>query len=211
MPDNRTDEVRQSIRAQRAAVGDLLESLDDSEWEHDSLCAGWQVRDVVAHCVQSHVATPWTFAGEWIASGFSMAARNQRWVTRRRTRSRAEVFGEYRATVAQLRIPAAEAPYALVEAVVHGYDIARPLGRTIEVPTASLVLVADTCRRTGLFLHSKQRCAGLTLRALDVEWTAGHGQEITGPISSLIMAITGRAAALDDLSGEGLGTLRTRL
>lgn len=211
MPKAGKEDVRQLIRAQRDALGDLLESLSDAEWDLASLCTGWRVRDVVAHCVQSHVATPWTFASEWIASGFSLKVRNERWVARRRPRSRSEVIDEYRATAVRLAIPAAETPYALVEAVIHGYDIAWPLRRTIEVPATSLVVVADTCRRTNPFLHSKQRCAGLALRASDISWSAGSGPQVAGPLASIIMAITGRPAALDDLSGKGLDTLRSRL
>jgi hypothetical protein len=33
---------------------------------------------------------------------------------------------------------------------------------------------------------------------------------VTGPHLSLILAMTGRSAALADLSGEGLGTLKSR-
>jgi hypothetical protein len=38
-----------------------------------------------------------------------------------------------------------------------------------------------------------------------------RGPEVTGPLASIILAITGRPAALDDLSGEGLDTLRARV
>ena len=40
------DRAWQAIRAQRLAVADLLESLDDGEWRHPSLCEGWSVEDV---------------------------------------------------------------------------------------------------------------------------------------------------------------------
>lgn len=185
--------------------------MGDAEWDHASLCEGWRARDVVAHCVQSHVATPWRLAGELIASGFRLAARNERWVRQRRSRARAELLAEYRSTAGRLGVPTGELPYALVETVIHGYDIAWPLGRSIDVSASSLVIVADTCRKTGLFLGGKKRCAGLTLRASDVAWAAGNGPAVTGPFPSIIMAITGRSTALDSLSGEGLETLRSRL
>jgi hypothetical protein len=34
---------------------------------------------------------------------------------------------------------------------------------------------------------------------------------VAGPAISLLMAMTGRAAAPDDLSGEGVATLRSRM
>lgn len=51
----------------------------------------------------------------------------------------------------------------------------------------------------------------MTLRATDTDWTHGAGPEITGPILALVMVMTGRTAALDDVAGEGVATLRQRL
>lgn len=203
-------EIWRLVREQRDEVGDLLETLREHEWETTSLCRGWQVRDVVAHCIQDHRATIWNFFGEWIASGFSLAARNERGVARLRSKDPALVLSEYRATAGRMNVPPWEAPGALVEAVVHGYDIARPLGRRIEVPAKSLVIVADACRNTP-FLHTRRRGRGLTLRASDVRWSTGTGPEVSGPIASIILAMWGREATLDDLSGAGLTTLRSRL
>ena len=36
------------------------------------------------------------------------------------------------------------------------------------------------------------------------------GPEVTGPILSLVMAMTGRRPHIDDLSGDGVATLRQR-
>jgi hypothetical protein len=61
-----------------------------------------------------------------------------------------------------------------------------------------------------VLIGSKNRVAGLTLRASDADWSHGTGPEVSGPILSLVMAMTGRKAAIDDLSGEGVATLRSR-
>ena len=50
----------------------------------------------------------------------------------------------------------------------------------------------------------------LTLRATDADWSHGTGPEVKGPILSLVMAMTGRKAADDDLAGDGVATLRSR-
>lgn len=203
------DDIGRLIVEQRNRLGELAGTLADAEWDHPSLCAGWRVRDVLAHCVQSHVATPARLVAELVAARLRLAVRNERWVAARRGRDRSAVLAEYRSTVHRLAVPAAELRYALLEVVIHGYDIALPLGRTIEVPTASLVIVADTCRRTGVFLHARQRCAGLALRADDVDWSAGTGREVVGPLASIVLAITGRPAGLDDLTGAGVAILRS--
>ena len=61
-----------------------------------------------------------------------------------------------------------------------------------------------------LIVGAKRRIDGLMLRATDTGWTTGSGPEVTGPHLSLILAMTGRPAALADLSGEGLGILKSR-
>jgi len=63
---------------------------------------------------------------------------------------------------------------------------------------------------SNLLIGSKKRIAGLRLRATDAEWSTGTGPEVSGPALALLLAMTGRAAALDDLSGDGLATLRER-
>jgi hypothetical protein len=57
---------------------------------------------------------------------------------------------------------------------------------------------------------AKRRIDGLALRATDADWAHGSGPEVSGPILSLVMVMTGRQAALGDLSAEGVATLRAR-
>ena len=44
----------------------------------------------------------------------------------------------------------------------------------------------------------------------DADWSHGTGPEVSGPILSLVMAMTGRKQADDDLVGDGVATLRSR-
>jgi Mycothiol maleylpyruvate isomerase N-terminal domain len=53
MPNTADPALRHLIVAQRHRLGDLAETLDDTHWASPSLCAGWQVRDVMAHCTQT--------------------------------------------------------------------------------------------------------------------------------------------------------------
>jgi hypothetical protein len=50
----------------------------------------------------------------------------------------------------------------------------------------------------------------VSLRATDTDWRHGSGPEASGPIIALVMAMTGRKVALDDLTGEGAAVLRDR-
>ena len=99
----------------------------------------------------------------------------------------------------------------LGETLVHAEDIRRPLGITHAYPLDALSRVAGFYRGSNLLIGGKTRVAGLTLHATDTDWTAGSGPEAKGPILALVLATTGRAAALDDLTGEGVATLRERI
>jgi len=98
----------------------------------------------------------------------------------------------------------------LGETIVHSEDIRRALGIGHEYPTDAVITVADFYKGSNLLIGSKRRIGGLTLRATDAGWTTGTGPEVSGPILSLVMAMTGRKVADDDLAGEGVATLRSR-
>jgi hypothetical protein len=98
----------------------------------------------------------------------------------------------------------------LGEIVVHSDDIRRPLGLTHHSPEAALVAIADTWKTSNLLIGSKRRIAGLELRATDTSWSHGTGPLVSGPLQSLILAMTGRKGALPDLSGEGVEILKAR-
>jgi hypothetical protein len=67
--------------------------------------------------------------------------------------------------------------------------------------------VAESFKRSNLLIGSKRRIEGLRLVASDLDWSTGDGPEVTGPMASLVMVMTGRAQAAGALEGEGLGTL----
>ena len=51
---------------------------------------------------------------------------------------------------------------------------------------------------------------GLRLHAEDVGWSHGAGPTVSGDAGALLLALTGRAVALDHLAGDGVVTLRSR-
>ena len=89
-------------------------------------------------------------------------------------------------------------------------DIRRPLGIEHHYPTEAVVRVANFYKGSNLLIGSKRRIEGLTLAATDTEWSHGTGPEVAGPILSLVMAMTGRKQPLDDHTGDGVDTLRSR-
>ena len=53
---------------ERRDLAALLDSLTPEQWAAPSLCAGWSVRDVVAH-ILSHEELGWTGVAEAFARG----------------------------------------------------------------------------------------------------------------------------------------------
>lgn len=205
-----TAELWAMIHEQRQKVADMLATLSDADWEAPSLCAGWRVRDVTAHMIETHVMTPPKFFGRLAGSGFRFNAMSDRGIASHAAQTPAELLAEFRSTLSRTTAPPGPKLTWLGEALIHGEDIARPTGRALGSSPAALVAVADYARQTTPLLHGRQRSVGLRLRATDVDWTAGDGPEVSGPAASLILAITGRKPALADLSGDGVETLRSR-
>jgi hypothetical protein len=57
----------------------------------------------------------------------------------------------------------------------------------------------------------KQRLNGLTLTATDADFSIGNGSLVKGPAVALLLAASGRSAALDELSGPGASQLINRV
>lgn len=70
--------------------------------------------------------------------------------------------------------------------------------------------VADLYKGSNTLIGAKNRIAGLALKATDQDWSNGTGPAVEGPLLSPVMAMTGRKAHVDDLTGEGVERLRSR-
>jgi uncharacterized protein (TIGR03083 family) len=199
-----------TIEAERRALAADLEGLADEQWATPSLCPGWAVRDVLAHMSATAKMSPPQFFGKMVASGFSFNRMQDKGIAAERGSSGADTLARFKAVVGSRKHPPGPPGTWLGEVVVHSQDIRRPLAISHDYPTAAVVQVADFYQGSNLLIGAKKRIAGLRLRATDADWTHGDGPEVSGPIASLVLAMTGRPAALDDLAGEGVATLRSR-
>ncbi len=99
----------------------------------------------------------------------------------------------------------------MTDGCVHLRDCARPLGLPDDVSTDDWRLVLDWLPSGVPGLVPKRRLGGLSLRAIDQDWSWGSGDEITGRSEALAVAVAGRTVALNDLAGPGVDLLRDRL
>ena len=212
------DRLWTAIDDQRRRTADLLESLPEEQWDHPSLCDGWTVRHVAAHLTLQR-------QGPGDAAG--LIARHPR-LLRSLTLNRMihdsalleaeqlttdEIIGRIREGVGSRRHNVFVTAYdTLSDILVHSQDIARPLGVGLPMdPEAAAVGATrrwDTRRSWMSLVFGRLPLADHTLVATDADWSRGHGSEVTGPIGSLLLLITGRTVALDDLSGPGVQDLR---
>jgi uncharacterized protein (TIGR03083 family) len=197
------------VHAERHALIDDLEHLDDGQWELPSLCDGWTVHDVVAHVIDSAETTHLGFVIDMARAGFDFDSQNAHGVKRVRGASPHETLQRLRQAAALTSTPPAPIDTRLVEAVVHGEDIRRPLGLVRAYPQQAIVRALRQQARTSAFFGgAKELVARTRLSATDVDLSIGTGPEVCGPVLSLLLAASGRGAALDELDGPGMATLR---
>ncbi len=209
------DEIWAAIDLQRRRTADLLAGLSGEQWEHPSLCEGWRVRDVAAHLTLQQMGP---------VEALRSALRHPgglNHVIRESARERArrpvdELVAGIRSAAGSRRTNVGMTNLeTLIDILVHGQDIAVPLGLELAMPPEAAAVAAERVRSTsgtgkarvfrGLPLE------GFRLRATDVSWETGEGLEISGPIAALLLLLTGRRAGLDRLAGEGAETLRRQL
>jgi uncharacterized protein (TIGR03083 family) len=204
------DEVWRTIDKERAGLADLVEDLSSAEWETPSLCDAWRVGDVVAHLTLAHLGYRAALVGAVRARGsFDTMIRDT--ALRAASMPRAEYPRRLRAMVGSRRTAPFITPMEpLLDVLVHGQDIALPLGRTRRMPTGAAAAAAQRAWGMRFPFHARNRLAGFRLSATDTDWTVGSGAPIEGPIAALLLLVTGRVAAVDQLTGDGVGALRRR-
>lgn len=206
------------VVAERTDLLQVLESLTPDQWEVPSLCARWRVRDVAAHVVS---ATDYSLSGVMLGMVRHRGDFDAFMGPYGRKRGSAPIptiLSQFRACVDSRRTPPrTPAATVLTDNVVHHQDIRRPLGMHRQVPQERLlrclehVLAQDETGGPGGRFVGGKRAVNLNLRATDIAWEAGAGPVVEGPGEALLLAMTGRLAAVDELTGPGLQTLTDRL
>ena len=109
--------------------------------------------------------------------------------------------------------PGLTALETLTDILVHSQDIALPLAVHRPMPPGLSALAAtrrwDTRNTWLATVNRRLPLNGYRLRATDVDWSRGQGADITGPIGAILLLLTGRTAALEQLAGEGADVLRS--
>ena len=203
-------ETWQYIHSERTAVAQTLAGLSPDQWSSPSWCQGWSVQETAGHILAAAEQTPLHFYKELAGAGFRFDVFADRGARRLAAVGPEELVRRLVARTTTTNRPPAPVLAMLGEIIAHGEDIRRPLGLTHEPPLPAVAAVADGWTRSNLLIGSKRRIAGVRLRATDVDWTHGEGPEVSGPLLSLLLAMSGRKGAHGDLSGAGVEVLAGR-
>ncbi len=214
-----TDALWAAIDTQRLRTADLLGELAPEAWDTPSLCDGWTVRDVAAHLTLQQMTLGSALTAALRHPGslnhvINASARHQA------RRPPEQLIAEIRGMVGSRRHNIGVTPLeTLIDIVVHGQDIAVPLGRDLTVSPWTAVTTADRLwwfRSTRMGRLKSKVFAdlddqGLRFVAADADWSAGAGDEVRGPLVSIVLVLTGRPVGAAALEGPGASRLRRQL
>lgn len=197
------------VRQEREALVDDLAGLTEEQWETPSLCGGWSVHDVAAHLVDNARTTRRGIVVAMVRARFDFDRQNAQGLARAQGATPAETVQRLREVVGRTSTPPAPLDSRLVEEVVHGEDVRRPLGLVRAYPAETVTRALAHQLRTSTSLGGgKQRAAGVRLVATDAELTHGDGPAVEGPALDLLLVVSGRRAALDAVRGPGCARIR---
>jgi uncharacterized protein (TIGR03083 family) len=212
MASSKPSTVWPVVHHERRALLQDLEPLPAAQWQTPSLCAGWNVHDVLAHVIDSAKTTRLSFIRRLVASRMDFDRDNAVGVEREKTPEPAQTLNGLRAVLSRTSGPPASLATRLVEAFVHGEDIRRPLGIHRDYPaehvaTALSYQVKTTTKMGG----GKEIAEGWRLVATDTSFRHGNGPAVEGSALALLLAVSGRPIGAHEVSGPGAPVFLQRL
>jgi len=185
--------IRAAVVGERTDLAEVLGRLSPAQWDQPSLCAGWRVREVVAHMTMPFRMSTVRFAKGMIRArgNFNRFADRQARADTRRMGT-AELLAQLRDNVEHpWRPPGGGSTGALSHDVIHGLDITVALGipRLVPPERVELILKSMTGRRMKYFGVD---LSGIRLEATDLDWSAGQGETLQARGQELLLVVAGR-------------------
>jgi uncharacterized protein (TIGR03083 family) len=199
-----------AAHTERAALAEDLAGLTDAQWAQPSLCERWVIEEVVAHLTAAASIGPLRWFGSVVGTRFDFDLHNDRRLAEHRGATPAETLDRFRRVITSTTSAPGPAAAWLGEVVVHAQDVRLPLGLTRTPPVEAVTAVASFYARRNFAVTSRSAIEGLRVEATDGPFAAGTGPLVRGSTLALTMAMAGRRANCDDLTGPGVPTLRSR-
>ncbi|MEX0769018.1 MAG: maleylpyruvate isomerase family mycothiol-dependent enzyme [Microthrixaceae bacterium] len=220
------EEVWEWTRADRVVLADFLSQLSAEDLAKKTLCTEWTVSDVAAHLLSMATNSKWELTWKYLVSGLNIERASSRTISETHLRlSDNEIAATLRGTATAQTTPPGLRPLGVLgELVTHIADIELALDQSVNIPVEHFVVGLEYMQyrrksntRFTLSRYGRQpvlNCAeltdGLRFEATDIEWSLDDGELVQGPAALLLLAMTGRSEALEQLTGSGVSTLRNR-
>lgn len=195
------------MRDERRDLRRLFQQLSPAQWQVESLCAGWTVRDVGAHLLgwddllvytsaRGHLRALVRFSALFVRSLGSMNRLNRRLQSTTRGLTAGVVVDRFAAedsADAKWLFDGTNPGAHLAEYVIHHEDIREPLGLSREIAPERLVAALDGLTKLpGVRWSAWRRLRRQRWEATDVEWRRGRGAVVRRPGRAILMELAGR-------------------
>ncbi|MDQ1487091.1 MAG: hypothetical protein QOJ62_2784 [Actinomycetota bacterium] len=204
IPATVTDsELKAMIAAERRELADALAGLSAGFWEMQTLCAGWRVREVVAHLTMPFRYSTARFLAEMVRDAGHFNRMADRCARRDAAMATAELVTALKENATNpWKPPGGGLEGALTHDVVHGLDFTLPLGIDRQVPEERLRAVLANLTRPKPLKFFGVDLNGIELRADDIDWRFGDGEPVFGAAQDLVLVLCGRRLPAGHLRGE---------
>lgn len=198
------------IEATRLQLASILDAAGPDAWQRPSLCDRWRVIDVAAHVtLAAQPPSPAAMLVDGLRARGRFHVLNHDTAVRHADRPGADLVAELRQHAGSRRLPAVtNYRNTLFDVMVHLQDVCIPLGVPTDLPLDAARAATQRVWTMGWPFHARRRLRGYRLTATDTDWTAGDGLPVDGPITALLLLVTGRTARRDELTGSGAQKLR---
>jgi uncharacterized protein (TIGR03083 family) len=174
-------------------LADLLADGPAETWDAPSLCAGWQVRHVVAHVTMPARLSAEQFGAEMAAAGGDFSVLSDTVAARDASLPVGDLVAALRSPVLHgWQPPGGGAIGALSHAVIHSLDVTIALGEPPVAPAAGVVAVLEHLTAAdGAFFGID--LTGVRLEASDTGWSWGDGAAVRADTGALVALLSGRS------------------
>jgi uncharacterized protein (TIGR03083 family) len=193
------------VAAEFVSLADLLAVASDTQWDTQSLCERWRVREVIAHMTMAARYSEEEFMAELRRCDFDFTRLSNEVASRDASLPDDELVSSLRSDVMQRWTPPGGGHHgALNHVVIHGLDVTVPLGVPRRSPDETIRVVLDDLTQGGGQAHFGVDIEGRNLQASDLDWSHGSGPVLRGAAGDLALAICGRTVPDGRLEGEPL-------
>jgi uncharacterized protein (TIGR03083 family) len=197
--------LQPAVAAEFRRLADLLDAASDAQWDTPSLCAGWRVREVIAHLTMAARYSEEEFMGELQRCGFDFTRLSNEIAARDASRPTDELVKHLRSEVMQHWAPPGGGYHgALNHVVIHGLDVTVPLGVPRLASDQTIGVILDDLTQDDGTVRFGVDFAGRLLQATDLDWSFGTGPVLRGAAADLALAICGRSVPPGRLDGAPL-------